>query len=44
MRGISEQIVDVLEADKRCKKRFGTSRTGNIVIVAVKEPVKLFLR
>ena len=44
VRGMSEQIVDVLEADKRCKKRFGTSRTGNIVIVAVKEPVKLFLR
>src|SRR5699024_1696559 len=30
IRGMSEQIVHVLEQDKTCKKRYGTSRTGNI--------------
>ena len=43
VRGMSEQIVDVLEADKRCKKRFGTSRTGNIVIVGRKGTGKTVL-
>ena len=27
--GMSEQIVDVLENDKRCRTRYGTSRTAN---------------
>ena len=33
VRGMSEQIVEVLENDKQCKSRYGTSRTGNILIV-----------
>ena len=33
VRGMSEQIVEVLEGDKKCKSRYGTSRTGNILIV-----------
>ncbi len=33
VRGMSEQIVEVLENDKKCKARYGTSRTGNILIV-----------
>ena len=33
VRGMSEQIVEVLESDKKCKSRYGTSRTGNILIV-----------
>ena len=33
VRGMSEQIVEVLEDDKKCKSRYGTSRTGNILIV-----------
>lgn len=31
--GMSEQIVDVLDKDKECRARYGTSRTGNVVIV-----------
>ena len=31
--GMSEQIVDVLEKDKQCRARYGTSRTGNVVVV-----------
>lgn len=31
--GMSEQLVRVLEADKKCKNRYGTSRIGNIAIV-----------
>jgi Cdc6-like AAA superfamily ATPase len=30
---MSEQIVTVLENDKKCKNRYGTSRTGNVLIV-----------
>ncbi len=33
VRGMSEQLVEVLENDKNCKSRYGTSRTGNILIV-----------
>lgn len=33
VRGMSEQIVEVLENDKNCKTRYGTSRTGNILVV-----------
>lgn len=31
--GMSEQIVRVLQSDKRCKNRYGTSRIGNVIIV-----------
>ena len=31
--GMSEQIVRVLQEDKRCKSRYGTSRIGNVLIV-----------
>ena len=31
--GMSEQIVKVLEEDKKCKSRYGTSRIGNVLIV-----------
>ena len=31
--GMSEQIVQVLQEDKRCKSRYGTSRIGNVLIV-----------
>lgn len=30
--GMSEQLVKVLEADKKCNSRYGTSKVGNIVI------------
>ena len=40
---MSEQIVEVLENDKRCKNRYGTSRTGNIVIVGRKGTGKTVL-
>ena len=31
--GMSEQNVKVLEEDKKCKSRYGTSRIGNVLIV-----------
>ena len=31
--GMSEQIVKVLQEDKKCKSRYGTSRIGNVLIV-----------
>lgn len=31
--GMSEQIVKVLQEDKKCKARYGTSRIGNVLIV-----------
>ena len=31
--GMSEQIVKVLQDDKECKARYGTSRIGNVLIV-----------
>ena len=36
VRGMSEQLVDVLEQDKNCTNRRGTSRTGNLLIVGNK--------
>ena len=30
VRGMSEQLVDVLEQDKNCTNRKGTSRTGKL--------------
>ncbi len=36
VRGMSEQLVDVLEQDKNCTNRQGTSKTGNLLIVGNK--------
>ena len=43
IRGVSEQIVEVLNRDKRCRNRYGTSRTGNIVVVGRKGSGKTVL-
>ncbi len=36
VRGMSEQLVDVLEQDKNCTNRRGTSTTGNLLIIGNK--------
>ena len=36
VRGMSEQLVDVLEQDLNCTNRNGTSRTGNLLIIGNK--------
>ncbi len=36
VRGMSEQLVDVLEQDKNCTNRQGTSCTGNLLIIGNK--------
>lgn len=36
VRGMSEQLVDVLEQDRNCTNRRGTSNTGNLLIVGNK--------
>ena len=36
VRGMSEQLVDVLEQDKNCTNRRGTSNTGNLLIIGNK--------
>ena len=36
VRGMSEQLVDVLEQDKNCTNRKGTSKTGNLLIIGDK--------
>lgn len=36
VRGMSEQLVDVLEQDKNCTNRQGTSATGNLLIIGNK--------
>ncbi|MCB7542143.1 hypothetical protein LIZ09_10720 [Tyzzerella nexilis] len=41
--GMSEQIVDVLESDKRCRTRYGTSRTANLLVVGRKGSGKTVL-
>lgn len=41
--GMSEQIVEVLEQDKKCRSRYGTSRTGNVLIVGRKGSGKTVL-
>lgn len=33
VRGMSDQIFEVLENDKNCKTRYGTSRVGNVLVV-----------
>lgn len=34
--GMSEQLVQVLENDKACKSRYGTSRIGNVLVIGRK--------
>ena len=41
--GMSEQIVDVLENDKKCRTRYGTSRTANLLVVGRKGSGKTVL-
>lgn len=41
--GMSEQIVDILENDKKCKTRYGTSRTANLLVVGRKGSGKTVL-
>ena len=36
VRGMSEQLVDVLEQDKNCTNRNGTSKAGNLLIIGNK--------
>ena len=36
VRGMSEQLVNVLEQDKNCTNRKGTSKTGNLLIIGDK--------
>ena len=43
VRGMSEQLVDVLEQDKNCTNRKGTSKTGNLLIIGDKGNGKTFL-
>ena len=43
VRGMSEQMVDVLEQDKQCTNRQGTSKTGNLLIIGRKGSGKTVL-
>ena len=43
VRGMSEQLVDVLEQDKNCTNRHGTSCTGNLLIIGRKGSGKTVL-
>lgn len=43
VRGMSEQIVEVLNHDKYCRGRAGSSRTGNILIIGHKGSGKTVL-
>ena len=43
IRGVSEQLVEILDNDKRCRNRYGTSRTGNILIIGRKGSGKTVL-
>ena len=43
VRGMSEQLVRVLEDDKNCKTRYGTSNVGNIAIAGRKGSGKTVL-
>ena len=43
VRGMSEQLVDVLEQDKQCTNRQGTSKTGNLLIIGRKGSGKTVL-
>lgn len=41
--GMSEQLVEVLQSDKKCKSRYGTSRIGNLLIIGRKGSGKTVL-
>jgi len=41
--GMSEQIVKILQDDKNCKSRYGTSRIGNILVIGRKGSGKTVL-
>ena len=43
IRGVSEQLVEILDNDNRCRNRYGTSRTGNILILGRKGSGKTVL-
>ena len=43
VRGMSEQLVEVLQNDKKCKSRYGTSRIGNILVIGRKGSGKTVL-
>ena len=43
VRGMSEQLVKVLDDDKNCKTRYGTSKVGNIAIAGRKGSGKTVL-
>lgn len=43
VQGMSEQIVAVLENDAKCTDRYGTSRTGNLLIIGHKGSGKTVL-
>ena len=43
IRGVSEQLVEILDNDKRCRNRYGTSHTGNILILGRKGSGKTVL-
>lgn len=43
VRGMSEQLVEVLQKDKKCNDRYGTSRIGNIVVIGRKGSGKTVL-
>ena len=43
VRGMSEQLVDVLEQDKQCTNRQRTSKTGNLLIIGRKGSGKTVL-
>ena len=41
--GMSEQLVEVLQSDKKCKSRYGTSRIGNLLVIGRKGSGKTVL-
>ena len=41
--GMSEQLVEVLQNDKNCKSRYGTSRIGNVLVIGRKGSGKTVL-
>ena len=41
--GMSEQLVEVLQNDRKCKSRYGTSRIGNLLIIGRKGSGKTVL-
>lgn len=43
VRGMSEQLVEVLQSDRKCKSRYGTSRIGNILVIGRKGSGKTVL-